>query len=84
MRKKTEQVIIIRNYFLTDATNALFLACFIVFVASHRNTASQYGKGALEVFCQSQRTRIAGQLRAHLASQNDELCKIIAFQKGRA
>ncbi len=63
-----------------DATNASFVMGFIVFVLSRRDTASHYGKG-----CNIFITRLkysanhnaldSWPIRAHLASQNDELCK---------
>ncbi len=63
-----------------DATNASFIMGFIVLVSSRRDTASQHGKG-----CNISVTRLrysanhnaldSWPIRAHLASQNDELCK---------
>ncbi len=62
------------------ATNVLFLMGFIVCLSSRWDTASQYGK---ERNISVSRLRYSAnhnaldswQIRAHLASQNDELCK---------
>ncbi len=63
-----------------NATNASFIMGFIVFVSSHRDTASQNGKGRnISV----SRLRYSANhnaldncpIRKRLASQNDELCK---------
>ncbi len=63
-----------------DATNALFIMGFIVFVSSRRDTASQYGKGCnISVsslrYLANHNALDSWPIRAHLASQNDELCK---------
>ncbi len=63
-----------------DATNALFIMDFIVFVSSRQDTASQYGKGRnISVsslrFSANQNALDSWQFRAGLASPNDELCK---------
>ncbi len=62
------------------ATHASFIMGFIYFMSLRRDTASQYGEG-----CNISITRLrypanykaldSWPIRAHLASQNDELCK---------
>ncbi len=63
-----------------DATNASFIAGFIVLVSSRRDTASQYGKGRnISVsrlrYSANHNALDSWPIGAHLASQNDELCK---------
>ncbi len=63
-----------------DAKHASFIMGFIVFVSSHRETVSQYGKGCnISISCLSysanHNTLDSCPIRACLASQNDELCK---------
>ncbi len=63
-----------------NATNASFIMCFIVFVSSRRDTASQYGKGRnISIsrlrYSANHNALDSWPIRAHLASQNDELCK---------
>ncbi len=63
-----------------DATNALFIMGFIVFVSSRQDTASQYGKGRnISVtrlrYPANHNALDSWPIRARLASQNDELCK---------
>ncbi len=63
-----------------DATNALFIMGFIVFVSSRRDMASQYGKGPnISVsrlrYSANHNALDSWPIRARLASQNDELCK---------
>ncbi len=64
-----------------DATNTLFIMGCIVFVSSCRDTASQYGKGhnISVTRLRYSANHNALDIRAHLASQNDELCKSIGF-----
>ncbi len=75
--------------FSLNATNASFIVGFIVFVSLRRDMASQHGKGRnISVtrlsYSASHNALDSWPIRAHLASQNDELCKIDAFQKGGA
>ncbi len=61
-----------------DATNASFIMGFIVFMSSHRGTASQYGKGRnISItrlrYSANHNSLDSWPIRAHLASQNDEL-----------
>ncbi len=63
-----------------DATNALFVMGFIVFVLSRRDMGSQYVKGRnISVSClrypANHNALDSWPIRACLASQNDELCK---------
>ncbi len=63
-----------------DATNASFIMDFIVFVSSRQDTASQYGKGRnISItrlrYSVNHNALDSWPIRAHLASQNDELCK---------
>ncbi len=64
-----------------NATNALFIMGFIYFfVLLLRDTASQYGKGrSISVtrlrYSANHNALDSWPIRAHLASQNDELCK---------
>ncbi len=63
-----------------DATNALFVMGFIVFVWSCRETPSQYGEGRnISVsrlrYSANHNALDSWPIRACLASQNDELCK---------
>ncbi len=63
-----------------DATNALFIMGFIVLVSLRRYTASQCGEGCnISVTClrysANNNALDSWPIRAHLASQNDELCK---------
>ncbi len=63
-----------------DATNASFIIGFIVFVSSFQDTASQYGKRRnISVshlrYSANHNALDSWPIRAHLASQNDELCK---------
>ncbi len=58
-------------------------------VLSRQDTASQYGKGRnISVtrlrYLANHNALDSWPIRAHLASQNDELVKIDAFQKGGA
>ncbi len=53
---------------------------FIVFVSSRRDTASQYGEGRnISItrlrYSANHNALDSWPIRAHLASQNDELCK---------
>ncbi len=62
---------------------------FIVFLSSRRDTASQYSKGRnISVsrlrYSANHNALDSWPIRAHLASQNDELCKNLPFQKGGA
>ncbi len=62
---------------------------FIVFVSSCWDTASQYGEGRnISVsrlrYSANHNALDSWPIRARLASQNDELWKIGAFQKGGA
>ncbi len=64
-----------------DATNASFIIGFIVFVSSHQDTASQHGEGRnISVsrlrYSANHNAIDSWPIRACLASQNDELCKI--------
>ncbi len=64
-----------------DATNASFIMGFIVFVSSRRDTASQYCEGRnISVsrlkYRANQNALDSWPIRARLASQNDELCRI--------
>ncbi len=69
-----------------DATNASFIMGFIVFVSSRRDTASQYCEGRnisvsrlkyrANQNASNQNALDSWPIRARLASQNDELCKI--------
>ncbi len=61
----------------------------IVLVSSRRDTASQYLKGRnISVshlrYSANHNAMDSRSNKAHLASQNDELCKIGVFQKGGA
>ncbi len=72
-----------------DATNASFVIGFIVLVSSRRETPSQYGEGRnISVrrlrYSANHNALDSWPIRARLASQNDELCKIDVFQKGGA
>ncbi len=63
-----------------DATNASFIMGFIVFVSSRWDTASQYGEGRnISVsrlrYSANHNALDSWPIRAHFASQNDELCK---------
>ncbi len=63
-----------------DATNALFIMGFIVFVSSRLDMASQYGEGrnisVSRLRCSANHNALdSWPIRARLASQNDELCK---------
>ncbi len=63
-----------------DATNALFVMGFIVLVSSRRDTPSQYGEGRkISIsrlrYSANHNALDSWPIRAHLASQNDELCK---------
>ncbi len=63
-----------------DATNASFIMGFIVFVSSRQDTASQDGKRRnISVtrlrYLANHNALDSWTIRAHLASQNDELCK---------
>ncbi len=63
-----------------DATNALFIMGFIVFVSSSQDTASQYGEGRnISVshlrYSANHNALDSWPIRARLISQNDELCK---------
>ncbi len=75
-----------------DATNALFVMGFIVFVSSCQDRASQYGK---EHNISVTRLRYSANnitldsiksspIRAHLAFRNNELCKNKKILKGGA
>ncbi len=75
MCKKTVWVIIISNYVPTGCNK-----CLIYNGSSHRDTASQYGKGCnISVsrlrYSANHNALDSWPIRAHLASQNDELCK---------
>ncbi len=74
---------------MSDAANALFIMGFIVFVSSHRDTASQYGKGRnISVSClrysANHNALDSWPIRARLASQNHELCKNQHVSEGGA
>ncbi len=63
-----------------NATNASFIMGFIVFVSSHQDTASHYGKGRnISVtrlrYSANHNALDSWTIRAHLGSQNDEPCK---------
>ncbi len=63
-----------------NATNAPFIVGFIVLVSSRRDTASQHGKGCnISVthlrYSANYNALDSWPIRAHLTSQNDELCK---------
>ncbi len=63
-----------------DATNTSFIMGFIVFMSLRRDTASQYDKGrnisVTRLRCSANHNALdSWPIRAHLASQNDELCK---------
>ncbi len=70
-----------------DATNASFIMGFNVFVSLRRETASQYSKGRNISILRLRYSAIhnaphSWPIRAHLASQKDELCKKLArFKK---
>ncbi len=73
-----------------NATNAWFIMGLIVFVSSRRDMTSQYGEGR-NISVSSLRYSVnhkaldSWPIRAHLVSQNDELCKKInVFHKGGA
>ncbi len=60
--------------------NASFKVGFIILVSSRRDTASQHGKGRnISVTClrylANHNALDSWPIRAHLASQNNELCK---------
>ncbi len=72
-----------------DATNASFIMDFIVFVSSRRDTASQYGKGRnISVsslrYSANHNALDSWPIRAHLASQNGELCKNLSVSERRS
>ncbi len=72
-----------------DATNASFIMGFIVFVSSHRDTASQYGKGRnVSVsrlrYSANHNALDSWPIKAHLDSQNDELCKNLRVSERRS
>ncbi len=63
-----------------DATNASFIAGFIVFMSSRRDTASQYSEGRnISIkrlrYSANHSAPYSWPIRARLASKNDELCK---------
>ncbi len=63
-----------------DATNALIIMGFIVFVSSRQERPSQYGEGRnISVsrlrYSANHNALDSWPIRARLASQNDELCK---------
>ncbi len=67
------------------STNASFIVGFIVFVSPRRDTASQYSEGCnISISCLSYSANHnaldSWPIRAHLASQNDELCIFGPFQ----
>ncbi len=73
-----------------DATNAWFIMGLIVFVSSRRDMTSQYGErrnisvSSLR-YSANHKALDIWPIRAHLVSQNDELCKKInVFHKGGA
>ncbi len=66
--------------FPLDATNTLFIMGFIAFVLSHRDTASQCVEGRnISVsrlrYSANHNALDSWPIRAHLASQNDEIFK---------
>ncbi len=72
-----------------DATNASFVMGFIVLVSSRRDTASQYGEGRnISIsrlrYSANHNTPDNWPIRAHLASQNDEICKNRRVSEGGA
>ncbi len=71
-----------------DATNASFLG-FIVFVSSRRDMPSQYGEGRnIYVtrlrYSANHNALDSWPIRAHLTSQNDELCKNVRVSERRS
>ncbi len=75
-------VIIISNYVLTECNKCLVYYGFyyFFFVSLRRDTASQYGKGRnISItrlrYSANHNALDSWPIRAHLASQNDELCK---------
>ncbi len=79
-RKKTVLVIIISNYVHWMQQMPPLLWVLFVFVSSRRDTASQYGKGRnISIirlrYSSNPNALDSWPIRAHLASQNDELCK---------
>ncbi len=75
-------VIIISNYVLTECNKCLVYYGFyyLFFVSLRRDTASQYGKGRnISItrlrYSANHNALDSWPIRAHLASQNDELCK---------
>ncbi len=72
-----------------DAKNASFIMGFIVFVSSRQDTASQYGKGRnISVtrfrYSANHNALDSWPIRAHIASQNDELCKNRCVSESRS
>ncbi len=72
-----------------NATNASFIVGFIVLVSSRRDTALQHGKGRkISVTClwysANHNALDCWPIRAHLASQNDELCKNQRVSEGQS
>ncbi len=72
-----------------DATNALFLMGFIVFVSSLRDTASHYGKGhnisiTRSKYSVNHNALDIWPIRARLASQNNEHCKSLHVSERRS
>ncbi len=70
-----------------DATNASFVMGSIVLVSSRRETPSQYSEGhnisiSRLRYSANHNALDSWPIRARIASQNDELVKIHAFQKG--
>ncbi len=71
-----------------DATNASFIMGFIVFVSSRQDMASQHGEGRnISVirlrYSANHNALDSWPIRAHLASQNDELCKNLRVSERR-
>ncbi len=69
-----------------NATNASFIVGFIVLVSLCRDMASQHGKGHnISVtrvrYSANHNVLDSWPIRAHLASQNDELCKNRRFSE---
>ncbi len=69
-----------------NATNASFIVGFIVLVSLCRDMASQHGKGRnISVtrlrYSANHNVLDSWPIRAHLASQNDELCKNRCFSE---
>ncbi len=65
---------------LLKAKNGSFIIGFIILVSSRRDTASQHGKGynmsvTRLIYSANHNALDSWPIRAHFASQNNELCK---------